>query len=223
MGRPRRLRLKREPQVLAQIGGIGHADDEIRRALARAPTEQHIGRDLLVGSQRIEAVGARQIENAHAPPRGRQQRAFLALDGDAGVVGDLLPAAGEHVEQRRLAAVRVTDQGDQGTRIGAQEGIHGPIRVAAAPGKRARRRPRTAAVRKYRFRCAPRWARARAVRGRRCAPSRPAESRAPPGAVPFRRRGPSPGETDTTRAAAPVARSASPTSPSLAAEHVSVS
>ena len=97
-GQAEALETQHEPQVLPQVGGVGHTDNEVRRALARPPAEQHIGRDLLVGSQRIEAIGARQIENAHAPPRGRVQRPFLALDGDARVIGDLLTAAGEHIE-----------------------------------------------------------------------------------------------------------------------------
>jgi hypothetical protein len=80
---------------------------------ARRPRSTSCG-DLFIGGQRIEAVGAGQIQNAHAQARRREQRAFLALDGDAGVIGDLLPAAGENVEKCRLAAVGISNQGDQG-------------------------------------------------------------------------------------------------------------
>jgi hypothetical protein len=46
-------------------------------------------------------------------PGGVLQLAFLALDGHAGVVGHLLAAAGQQVEQRRLAAVGVAHQRQQ--------------------------------------------------------------------------------------------------------------
>ncbi len=65
-GQAQPLQAQYQPQVLAQIGRIGDADDEIRLGLARAPAEQHIGGDLFVRGQWIEAVGARQIENADA-------------------------------------------------------------------------------------------------------------------------------------------------------------
>ena len=47
---------------------------------------------------------------------------LLHLDRDAGVVADALPQAGEGVEQRRLAGVRVADEGD-GQRAGEHEGM----------------------------------------------------------------------------------------------------
>jgi len=69
-----------------------------RLRLTRTAAEQHIGGDLFVRSQGIEAIGTRQIEYSHAPAGGREQRTFFALDRYAGVVGDLLTAAGENVE-----------------------------------------------------------------------------------------------------------------------------
>ena len=48
-----------------------------------------------------------------ARPVGVLQPALLALDRHTGVVGNLLPAAGEQVEERRLAAVGVAHQRDQ--------------------------------------------------------------------------------------------------------------
>ena len=97
-GQSQPLQAQCQSKVLAQIGGVGDADHEIRLALSGAAAEQHVGGDLFVRRQWIEAVGARQIQDSDAPSRGREQRALFALDGDSGVVGNLLTAAGENVE-----------------------------------------------------------------------------------------------------------------------------
>ena len=75
------------------------------------PAEHDIARDRFVEARGFEAVGAGQIEHAvSAAADGADEAAFLALDGDAGVVRDLLAAAGQPVEQRGLAAVGIADQ-----------------------------------------------------------------------------------------------------------------
>src|SRR5581483_3621194 len=71
-----------------------------------------IARDRFIGAGRVETVGTRKIEYRVAATIGDAQHAFLALDGDPGEVGDLLPASGEKVEKRGLAAIRVAEQGD---------------------------------------------------------------------------------------------------------------
>ena len=43
-----------------------------------------------------------------------EQFAFLAFDGDAGVIADLGAQAGERIEQGRLAAIRIARQDDVG-------------------------------------------------------------------------------------------------------------
>ena len=105
--------LEHEAQVHAQVGRVDDGDDRVGRRLAVAPAVDHLERDLLVGRRRRQAVGAGQVD---APTRVRPfvqpRQADLALDRDAGVVGDLLARAGEQVEERRLAAVRVADQRD---------------------------------------------------------------------------------------------------------------
>ena len=78
----------------------------------------------------MEAVGARQVEHRVVLARRRVEAAFLALDGDAGVIGDFLPAAGEQVEQRGLAAIRVADQGQA-------DGVDGAHAVGSAPAASA--------------------------------------------------------------------------------------
>ena len=53
-----------------------------------------------------------------SPAVGELAAAGLLLDGDAGVVGDLLAQAGEGVEDRRLAAVGIAGQRDGERRLG---------------------------------------------------------------------------------------------------------
>jgi hypothetical protein len=72
-GQAQTFQAQHQAQILAQVGCIGDADDEVGLSLAGAAAEQHIGRDLLVRSQRIEAVGAGQIQYAHPQPRRGEQ------------------------------------------------------------------------------------------------------------------------------------------------------
>ena len=119
IGRPQPLQLERQAQRQPQVGRIEHADDELRRRLAgRRPvtTSRVMASSSVVGHQ---AVGAGQIEHAIELRRcAADEGAFLALDGDARIVRDLLPAAGQAIEQRRLAAIRRTDQGEARWRRG---------------------------------------------------------------------------------------------------------
>ena len=122
---------QREAQVQAQVGGIDHADDDVRRRLAGIEAAAEIAGDRLVQARGHQAVGARQVEHGIAAARGRQQPALLALDRDAGVVRHLLAAAGQLVEQRGLAAVGVADQGQAHERSG------GPAHAATPPAGRS--------------------------------------------------------------------------------------
>jgi len=60
----------------------------------------------------IEAVDARQVDQVDLVVMRVAQTPHALLDGDAGIVGYLLPDSGEAVEQRRFAGVRRTDDGD---------------------------------------------------------------------------------------------------------------
>src|SRR4029077_17960015 len=69
------------------------------------------------------------VDDAEAAPGERtDEAAFLALDGDARVVGDFLAAAGETIEECGLAAIRHADQGETQKRRGqcrGRGGVHG--------------------------------------------------------------------------------------------------
>ena len=127
MGRPEALQLQHQAQVQAQVRGIHHAHEQVRRRLGRMAAEDDVARDGLIERGGLEAVGARQIDEAvDAPGTRPDEPAFLALDRDARVVGDLLAAAGETVEECGLAAVGHADERQ--------------TRAAARPVPRPRRR-----------------------------------------------------------------------------------
>jgi hypothetical protein len=131
--------LERQPEVQAQVGRVGHAHDDVGGGLVREPAEHDVARDLLVGAVRPQRIGARQIDHIDDAAARASEAAGLALDGDAGVVGDLLPAAGQRVEDRGLAAIRVADQGDAQDVGGKSQGGHRRVTLGPnASGRSAR-------------------------------------------------------------------------------------
>ena len=100
-----------QPQSAAQPGRIDDDGGEVGRALLQAaPQHDHRAGHGLVLAARVQA-GAGQVDDRDAASGSGLRQAALELDGDAGVVADLLLAAGQAVEQRGLAAVRVAQQG----------------------------------------------------------------------------------------------------------------
>ena len=130
------LELEHQAQVEAQVRGIDHAHQQVRRRLGRVAAEHHVARDGLIEGRGLEAVGAGQVDHAEDAPGARaDEAAFLALDGDAGVVGDLLAAAGETIEERGLAAVGDADERQAQLRRGECRGrrrVHGARALEAA-------------------------------------------------------------------------------------------
>ena len=123
---PEALQLQHQTQVQAQVGGIDDAHQQIGRRLARVAAEDHVARDGLIEAWRARGCRRPADRDAVGAPAARAGEAsFLALDGDAGIVGDFLAAAGEAVEERGLAAVRNADE-----------------RETAAAARRAPRPPR---------------------------------------------------------------------------------
>jgi hypothetical protein len=105
-----RLQLQHEAQVQAQVGGIDDAEQQIRRRFTGIEAAKEVAGHRFVEAGRLQAVGTGQIKDRQLATRRKPRATFLALDGDAGVVGHLLPAAGDAVEQRGLAAVRIADE-----------------------------------------------------------------------------------------------------------------
>ena len=96
-----------EAQVIVEIGRIEHQDDRVGAAFAFLQAHDHAAGDFLVGAGRIEAVAAGQVDQFGGPAVGKGKMTGFALDGHAGIVGDLLARAGERVEQGTLAGIGV--------------------------------------------------------------------------------------------------------------------
>jgi hypothetical protein len=124
--------LEDQAQVYPQVDGVDHGDDQFRRRFVFATTVDHLERHLLVGRGRRQAVGARQFNDLQRLYVAKARHALLTLDGCTRVFRHALARAGQQVEQRRLAAVGVSDQRDAGQ--GVQRGAHAGPRFGSAPG-----------------------------------------------------------------------------------------
>ena len=105
--------LQRETQMIVEVRRVEHDDQGVGLALALLPAEQHVAGDRLVGACRIEAVGAGQVDQLDRAAVGERQPARMPLDRHAGIIGDLLPGAGQRVEQRALAGIGAAGHGDE--------------------------------------------------------------------------------------------------------------
>ncbi len=135
---------QRQPQSQPEVGGVHHIDDDVRSFLTLEAAQRHITRDGFVQRGRRKTVGTWQVEHAIAAAgSGIGALAFLALHGDARVVGDMLAAARQPVEQRRLAAVGHTNKRHAQSRLGSNgahaclHGDHDGVRLAPAQRKAA--------------------------------------------------------------------------------------
>src|SRR3546814_5237442 len=61
-----------------------------------------------------QAVGSGQVDQRQRAAVGEARVPCLALDGDPGIIGDLLPRASQGVEQARLAGIGIADERDRG-------------------------------------------------------------------------------------------------------------
>ena len=107
--------LQHEVQVAFEARGVDDHHGHVR------PAEQdELASHLLVGAARLQRVGARQVDELHARAAMRE-RSLGADDGLAGPVAGVLPQAGEGVENRALAHVRVAGEGHEDVPlVGAQ-------------------------------------------------------------------------------------------------------
>ncbi len=92
------LEFEQQPDRQPQIGGIRHTQDEIGRSFAGSPAQDEIPGDFLVRAAAAQRVGAGQINHRSLPAERGDKKPFLALDGDAGIIRDLLPAARQRIE-----------------------------------------------------------------------------------------------------------------------------
>ncbi len=81
-GQAQPLQAQRQTQILPQVGGVGDADDEVGLSLPGAAAQQHIRGDLLIGRQRVEAVGPGQIKDANAQSGRGEKGTFFTFNRD---------------------------------------------------------------------------------------------------------------------------------------------
>ena len=120
--------LRGQKQVALQIGCVQNAHDHVRRGVV-VMSQKDVEDDGLVRLVDRQTVRPRQVKNLHRRTGvGGPKRSGTSFDGDAGVVADALPEAGQGIEQRALAGVGIADQGDgPGSRRGmnGERGWHG--------------------------------------------------------------------------------------------------
>ena len=133
--------LQREAQVIVEVGGVDHDQQRLRQPLALLLAEQHVAGDRFVGAGRIEAVGAGQVDQFDRRAVGQDGPADVALDRHARIIADLLPGAGQRVEQGALAGIGIADDRDQRQRVHAASAMTWTARAWAGGWRRSSGRP----------------------------------------------------------------------------------
>jgi hypothetical protein len=115
--------LQRETQVIVEIRGVEHDHQRVRLALAGLLAQQHVSGHRFVRARRIEAVGARKIDQLDRPAVLERQTPRMPLDRHARIIADLLARAGERVEQRALAGIGAAGDGNERERVHCLRGM----------------------------------------------------------------------------------------------------
>ena len=102
--------LKREAQMIVEIGGVDHDHQRIGQAFARLRAGNDIARHPLIGAGGVKAIGTGQIDQLDRPPVVQCEPPRMALDRHARIIADFLPRAGQCVEQRALSGIGIADQ-----------------------------------------------------------------------------------------------------------------
>ena len=103
--------LTRQIQVALQGRRIEQQNDALGLGLLRPLSEQHLPGQALFRRDGSQTVQARQVEQSN-PVLGQPRVTDPAFDRRAWKVRGLGPQTGQSVEERRLAGVRVANQGD---------------------------------------------------------------------------------------------------------------
>jgi hypothetical protein len=112
-GQAERDQLQREAQMIVEVACVEDDEQSVRKPLALLAADDDVASHFLVGTRWVEAIGAGKIDQLDRTAVGEREAPRFALDGDAGIIADLLPCAGEHVEQGALAGIGIADDRDQ--------------------------------------------------------------------------------------------------------------
>src|SRR3546814_3651960 len=77
------------------------SDLRVGARLARLAAEYDVARHRFVEARGRQAVGSGQVDQRQRAAVGEARVPRLPLDGDPGIIGDLLPRAGQRVEDRK--------------------------------------------------------------------------------------------------------------------------
>ena len=130
---PQLHHLAEQVEIALEIAGVDDAKHGVYPGRVLAASEQKVDRHHLVARAWGKAVEAGQVDQLKpAPPV--VQPADLPFDRGPGIVSHVLMDTDQSVEQRRLAGVRIADQGD------GQRGLfagdrHGASRLAQPTGR----------------------------------------------------------------------------------------
>jgi hypothetical protein len=140
------LQLEREAQRQPEIGRVGDTDEQRRNFLACESPQHDVPGDDFVEAAGTQRIGPRQIDQPDRQAGRCYRQALLALDGDTGVVRDLLTAAGQRIEQRGLAAVGIADERNPRRRCNLAHPRPGLIECSGSTRIEAASRRRSATV-----------------------------------------------------------------------------
>ena len=111
-GTPQFGQLLQKEQSLVKPRGIHNGQDGVRTRRARHSSQQDVHDDAFIRGFGTQGIDPRQVDQVeYCRPQGEFAGAFF--DRDAGIVSHPLTHAGKRAEQRRLARVRIADQGDR--------------------------------------------------------------------------------------------------------------
>jgi len=85
-----------------EVGAVDYGQHKIwwpSAAMTAKFSKQSPRRDLFVNSVAVEAVCPGQVYERYCSSAGERESAFLLLDGNAGIVSDLIPEASEGIEE----------------------------------------------------------------------------------------------------------------------------
>ena len=130
--------LLREHEVLLEVRCVEDDHQDVGLCLPGHATENHVAGHFLVRARGVQAVGTGQIDQFNGLAAGQQHAARFALDRHARIVGDLLPRAGQRIEQRALPGVGIADQcGNEGMPGHAAATVSGSTCIARAWTRRS--------------------------------------------------------------------------------------
>ena len=150
-----REQFERETEMIVEVRGVEHDDQRVGALLALLTAQHDVARHRLVEARGGQAVGAGKVDQRQRSAVGEAGMARLPLDGDTGIIGYLLPRAGQRVEQARLTRIGIADECDR--RNGAGHAAGSTVIAAACLARMITFMRPTVSASGSREKMLPRW------------------------------------------------------------------